>query len=84
VAVVIAHRPSAVSAVDHILILNEGRVQALGPRAEIFRQPAPHPRPEEQPAHAQDTQIVRAPEGRSVRKPASKRRNGFGQTRTVS
>ena len=46
IAVVIAHRPSAVAAVDHILVLNEGRVQAFGARDRILqqlRQPAPAP-----------------------------------------
>jgi ATP-binding cassette subfamily C protein len=38
IAVVIAHRPSAVSAVDHILVLNEGRVQAFGARDRILPQ----------------------------------------------
>jgi PrtD family type I secretion system ABC transporter len=76
VAVVIAHRPSAVRAVDHILILNEGRVQAFGPRAEILREPPPQ-QPQEE--------IVRTQEQRTIRKPAAgKRRNGAGQTRSVS
>jgi ATP-binding cassette subfamily C protein len=34
--IVIAHRPSAVAAVDQVLILNEGRVQALGPRERFL------------------------------------------------
>src|SRR5262249_8346938 len=38
IAVVIAHRPSAVAAVDHILVLNEGRLQAFRARDEILRQ----------------------------------------------
>jgi ATP-binding cassette, subfamily C, bacterial PrsD len=38
IAIVIAHRPSAVSAVDHILVLNEGRVQAFGARDQILQQ----------------------------------------------
>jgi len=38
IAVVIAHRPSAVSAVDHVLVLNEGRVQAFGARERILPQ----------------------------------------------
>jgi ATP-binding cassette subfamily C protein len=38
IAVVIAHRPSAVSAVDHMLVLNEGRLQAFGPRDRILQQ----------------------------------------------
>ena len=32
IAVVVAHRPSAVAAVDQVLVLNEGRVQAFGAR----------------------------------------------------
>jgi PrtD family type I secretion system ABC transporter len=38
IAIIIAHRPSAVAAVDHILVLNEGRVQAFGARDEILHQ----------------------------------------------
>ena len=38
IAIVIAHRPSAVSAVDHVLVLNEGRVQAFGPREKVLQQ----------------------------------------------
>lgn len=45
IAIVIAHRPSAVRAVDHVMILNEGRVQAFGARDKILgnhqQQPAP-------------------------------------------
>ena len=40
IAVVIAHRPSAVAAVDHILVLNEGRLRALGVRDQILQQVA--------------------------------------------
>jgi ATP-binding cassette subfamily C protein len=36
IVIVIAHRPSAVAAVDQVLILNEGRVQALGPRERFL------------------------------------------------
>jgi ATP-binding cassette subfamily C protein len=38
IVVVIAHRLSALFAVDHILVLNEGRVQAYGARDQILRQ----------------------------------------------
>jgi PrtD family type I secretion system ABC transporter len=38
IAIVIAHRPSAVSAVDHMLVLNEGRVQAFGARDQVLQQ----------------------------------------------
>jgi len=37
VAVVIAHRPSALTAVDRILVVNEGRVQMDGPRDEVLQ-----------------------------------------------
>jgi PrtD family type I secretion system ABC transporter len=45
IAVVIAHRPSAVAAVDHLLVLNEGRVQAFGARAAILQQLTAAPQP---------------------------------------
>ena len=38
ICVVIAHRPSALAAVDHVLVLSEGRVQAFGPKDEVLRQ----------------------------------------------
>jgi PrtD family type I secretion system ABC transporter len=37
VAVVIAHRASVLAAVDQVLVLNQGRQQALGPRDEVLR-----------------------------------------------
>ncbi|WP_245415543.1 type I secretion system permease/ATPase [Ciceribacter lividus] len=37
VVIVIAHRPSALAAVDHVLVLNEGRMVAFGPRDEVLR-----------------------------------------------
>jgi ATP-binding cassette subfamily C protein len=51
IAVVIAHRPSAVAAVDQILVLNEGRMQAFGPKQQILQQPPP-PAPAAAPAPA--------------------------------
>ncbi len=36
VAVVIAHRPSAIAGVDQVLMMREGRVQAFGPKDEIL------------------------------------------------
>ncbi|MBB4403799.1 ABC-type protease/lipase transport system fused ATPase/permease subunit [Agrobacterium tumefaciens] len=36
VAVVIAHRPSALLAVDKVLMLAEGRQQAFGPKDEVL------------------------------------------------
>jgi PrtD family type I secretion system ABC transporter len=37
IVVVVAHRPSAVIAVDHVLVLNEGRMQAIGPRDRVLQ-----------------------------------------------
>ena len=36
IAIVIAHRPSALATVDRILVLREGVVQAFGPREEVM------------------------------------------------
>ncbi|MFO1059518.1 MAG: type I secretion system permease/ATPase [Dongiaceae bacterium] len=36
IAVVIAHRPSALGAVDQLLVMGEGRAQAWGPRDEVL------------------------------------------------
>jgi len=36
IVIVIAHRPSAIAGVDHILVMNEGRVQAFGPKDEVL------------------------------------------------
>jgi ATP-binding cassette subfamily C protein PrsD len=36
IVIVIAHRPSAIAAVDTVLFLNQGRMQAFGPKDEIL------------------------------------------------
>lgn len=46
IAVVIAHRPSALAAVDKVLVLANGQMQAFGPKDEVLRkmtQPASPP-----------------------------------------
>jgi ATP-binding cassette subfamily C protein len=48
IVVVVAHRPSAITGVDLILIMNKGRMQHFGPKEEILaktlpRQPGPRP-----------------------------------------
>jgi ABC-type protease/lipase transport system fused ATPase/permease subunit len=48
IAVVVAHRPSALAAVDHVLVLAEGMVQAVGAKEEVLRKvlrPASVPSP---------------------------------------
>ena len=49
IVIVIAHRPSAIAGVDQILVLNQGNVQAFGPKdevlAKVLRRPVSAPRP---------------------------------------
>ncbi len=56
ICVVVTHRPSALAAVDLILMMAEGRAKAFGPKDEVFRRAlrltpvpqepgAPEPRP---------------------------------------
>ena len=48
VAIVIAHRPSALASVDKVLVMSNGDVTAFGPKDEIFQKmtrPAPNERP---------------------------------------
>lgn len=54
ICVVVAHRPSALAAVDLVLMMAEGRAQAFGPKDEVFRRvlrpaPMPVPVPEAEP-----------------------------------
>ncbi|HEY4136573.1 MAG TPA: type I secretion system permease/ATPase [Alphaproteobacteria bacterium] len=37
IAVIVAHRPNALAAVDMVLMMNEGEVQAFGPQEEVLR-----------------------------------------------
>ncbi|UTD27969.1 type I secretion system permease/ATPase [Bradyrhizobium sp. WD16] len=37
IAVVIAHRPKALDAVDQVLVIGEGRVKSFGPKEEVLR-----------------------------------------------
>ena len=48
IVVVVAHRPSALSAVDHVLVMRDGRAQAFGPKDEVLAKvlsPTPALRP---------------------------------------
>lgn len=38
IVVVVAHRPSALASVDFVLMMNEGRMQAFGPKEEVLAQ----------------------------------------------
>jgi ATP-binding cassette subfamily C protein len=45
IAIVVAHRPSALAAVDHVLVMHQGRAQAFGPKndvlAKVLKAPPP-------------------------------------------
>ncbi len=48
IVIVVAHRPSAIASVDQLLMMNQGRVQAFGPKEEVLakvvqRDMAPRP-----------------------------------------
>ncbi|MBR1289917.1 PrtD family type I secretion system ABC transporter [Bradyrhizobium ottawaense] len=53
IAVVIAHRPKALEAVDHVLCLGEGRVQSFGKREEVLKKVLRNPVPLKVVAEAQ-------------------------------
>jgi ABC-type protease/lipase transport system fused ATPase/permease subunit len=37
IVAVIAHRPKALEGVDHVLVIDNGRVQSFGPKEEVLR-----------------------------------------------
>jgi ABC-type protease/lipase transport system fused ATPase/permease subunit len=41
IVVIIAHRPSALSAVDHVLLMNSGTQQAFGPKEDVLARATP-------------------------------------------
>ncbi len=49
IVIVVAHRPSAIAAVDRILVMNQGKAQAIGPKDEVLskvlQRPLSVPRP---------------------------------------
>jgi len=58
IAIVIAHRPSALSAVDKVLAMAKGQVQAFGPKTEVLKQVlAPVPCPKDPPRSTTSSQL---------------------------
>lgn len=45
VAIVIAHRPSALQDLDFVLVMNQGRAQAFGPKEQVLSSLFPAPQP---------------------------------------
>ena len=41
IVVIVAHRPSALAAVDHVLLMNHGKQQTFGPKEEVLARAAP-------------------------------------------
>jgi ATP-binding cassette subfamily C protein len=64
IAIVIAHRPAALAAVDKVLAMAKGQVQAFGPKSEVLRQvlqAAPVPPPAAQASPPPVPQAARPP-----------------------
>ncbi len=49
IVVVIAHRPSAIAGVDQIMVMNQGKAQAIGPKDEILSKVLQRPSASPQP-----------------------------------
>ena len=83
VAVVIAHRPSALAAVDKLLIVNSGTVQAFGARDAVLQQlgaPAPAPpAPVPAPMPVQAQTKARKPKAQARRPPPPARQTRVAQ-----
>ena len=45
IVIVVAHRPSVLAPVDHVLLIRDGRPQAFGPRDEVLSRLTPPPAP---------------------------------------
>jgi ATP-binding cassette, subfamily C, bacterial len=43
IVIVIAHRPSALNTVDHVAMINAGRLSAFGPKEEVLKKVLLHP-----------------------------------------
>ncbi len=74
VVVVVAHRPSALTAVDKVMIVNEGRVQAFGARDAVLPQlaappvtPTVAPVPAPTPAREPRVEGTKTPKARTRR-----------------
>lgn len=70
IVIVIAHRPTILSSVDHILVLNEGRVHAFGKTVDVLPMLAPKSQP--QPSSQSKPQSKSPRKSRAVSKAASK------------
>jgi ABC-type protease/lipase transport system fused ATPase/permease subunit len=53
IVIVVAHRPSAIAGVDQLLVMNQGRAQAFGPKDEILSKVLQRP-----PASSRSLKVV--------------------------
>ncbi len=86
IVIVIAHRPSAIGAVDKILLLENGRQVNFGPKSEVFRQAPPARRDNVhtiKASHHDRYPARRAPPQRSFQ-PQSARTSGSGRGRGLA
>jgi ABC-type protease/lipase transport system fused ATPase/permease subunit len=61
IVVVVAHRPSALAALDQVLVMRNGTMQAFGPRDEVLRKTlVPQAVPPAKPAAAQPLRAAAA------------------------
>ncbi len=54
IAIVVAHRPSAIAATDHVLMMENGKMRAFGPREEVLARVL---KPSTAPAQAKGFQV---------------------------
>ena len=45
IVAIVAHRPSTLEGVSHVLVLNQGKVQAFGPKDKVLSTLFPRPQP---------------------------------------
>ena len=67
ICIVIAHRPSALAGVDHVLVMAEGKVQAFGPKDEVLSKVLRPSRPGPPPCQSAGGTAGITPLGRCVR-----------------
>jgi ATP-binding cassette, subfamily C, type I secretion system permease/ATPase len=44
IVIIIAHRPSAIAGVDQLLMMNQGKAQAIGPKDDVLSKVLERPR----------------------------------------
>jgi PrtD family type I secretion system ABC transporter len=65
--IVVAHRPSALHAVSHILVLNDGKAAAYGPKDEVMNKISKPQAPMQAPVPQQPALITRQPQVQATR-----------------